>query len=445
MTMAVMEAEVSRVLAAFVTDMGLGQDAARALAGEYATASVGDLPGWLTEDRTEPVQATLFPIEAKYNSSQPRDPGGEDGGRWVSGPAGKAVGALKDALKLAGKIDLAPGEKLLGSSKVDSGGGGIRMALTENGDGKRMLRLGAGTEGYGRRDPDLGTAAWDGNPTREPLSSTERQRLNDESAALDHEYEGASPARQAEIDARLEEIQALEQADDVGFNGTAVLDAYSMERLAAKVRPAMDEAVEQERAENAAWDEIEDLEAKGNPDPERMAQLRRIVEPAGRDRGIVFDEGILPGSKWGDVHYSVELDDPSVGAYLTIGVAPKGAPDDWGNGEDWTGQFDAAETRRFLRLLEQYAKGVQAAAGVDTHSGGEGLKHWWVYGAGSTRWSTFTELYDQLRKEITDMSDDHVKAIAASWYHLRYGIWPGSDANRVKHGKPPRGHVVGPG
>jgi hypothetical protein len=43
------------------------------------------------------------------------------------------------------------------------------------------------------------------------------------------------------------------------------------------------------------------------------------------------------------------------------------------------------------------------------------------------------------------MSDDLAKRTAAQWFHERFGFWPGSDKNRVMHGKPPRGKKVGPG
>ena len=40
---------------------------------------------------------------------------------------------------------------------------------------------------------------------------------------------------------------------------------------------------------------------------------------------------------------------------------------------------------------------------------------------------------------------ERAKRVAAQWYHEATGRWPGSDANRVAHGKPPRGKVIGPG
>lgn len=84
----------------------------------------------------------------------------------------------------------------------------------------------------------------------------------------------------------------------------------------------------------------------------------------------------------------------------------------------------------------------ERVAGVDTHPGGEQLKHYWLYGGGAAKWSTWTELYHHLIKYL---NPEMAKRTAAQWFHDRYGIWPGSDLNKVKHGKPPRGHKVGPG
>jgi hypothetical protein len=85
---------------------------------------------------------------------------------------------------------------------------------------------------------------------------------------------------------------------------------------------------------------------------------------------------------------------------------------------------------------------IQAAAGMGTHPGGEQLKHYWLFGEGAAKWSTWTELRDHLLKYLNPSMADRT---AAQWFHDRYGFWPGADVNRVKHGKPPRGHRVGPG
>lgn len=391
-----------------------------------------------------PKVPALPPAERKFNPSEPRIPGGPHGGEWGSGGG---VHALKDALKLDGKIDLAPDEHLIGSGKIDADAGGARMALTEQ-NGKRILRLGVGPEGYGKADRSEGIAAWDGNPSRPPLSTTEKQHLNAEADRLDEEYDSASPARQAEIDARQEAIREQLTTDELGFNGTARLDEYSMGRLIDKIRPALDEAVEQEKVESKAWDEIESLQAKGNPDPARMARLREIAR-ADSTEAITFTEGIVPGSAWGDVHYEVYLDDTSTGARVALGVQPKNTPDDWGANKDWQGYFAAAETKKFLKLLDQYTAPTTGAraAGHDTTPGHDELHHYWTKDPrGLSQWAESPKPWTTLVAHLTKyVGPEKAKVYASRWFIEVFGFAAGSDLNRVTHGKPPRGNKVGPG
>jgi hypothetical protein len=72
---------------------------------------------------------------------------------------------------------------------------------------------------------------------------------------------------------------------------------------------------------------------------------------------------------------------------------------------------------------------VQAAAGVDTHPGGEQLKRYWLTGEGAAKWSTWTELYHHLVKYL---SPEMAKRTAAEWFHERYGYWPGDHKNTGK-------------
>lgn len=66
-------------------------------------------------------------------------------------------------------------------------------------------------------------------------------------------------------------------------------------------------------------------------------------------------------------------------------------------------------------------------AGVDTHLGGEQLKHYWLIGEGAAKWKTWTELYHHLLKYL---SPGRAKETAAAWFHERYGFWPGDKKNR---------------
>jgi hypothetical protein len=132
-----------------------------------------------------------------------------------------------------------------------------------------------------------------------------------------------------------------------------------------------------------------------------------------------------------------------------MAVKPSDAPDDWelisyvDGGTEGVRMTPAqlAKLRSVVASMEG-GSGVQAAAGIDAHPGDEQLKHYWLFGEGASRWSTWTELYHHLLKYL---NPEMAKRTAAEWYHLRYGDWPGSDTNRVRHDKPPRGHRVGPG
>jgi hypothetical protein len=78
--------------------------------------------------------------------------------------------------------------------------------------------------------------------------------------------------------------------------------------------------------------------------------------------------------------------------------------------------------------------------------GGEQLHEYWTRGAGLAKWAEtpkpWTALYGHL---VKFMPPEKAKRTAAEWFHDVFGFWPGADLNRVAHGKPPRGHLVGPG
>jgi hypothetical protein len=76
----------------------------------------------------------------------------------------------------------------------------------------------------------------------------------------------------------------------------------------------------------------------------------------------------------------------------------------------------------------------------------ERLHAYWTVGAGRHKWADasdpWTQLYHHLLKFL---NPDEAKRTAAQWFHEVKGYWPGADLNRVAHGKPPRGKVIGPG
>lgn len=92
--------------------------------------------------------------------------------------------------------------------------------------------------------------------------------------------------------------------------------------------------------------------------------------------------------------------------------------------------------------------GVSAHGGVEATAnpkpGSRGYFKWyWTKGPGRAKWSTWTELYHHILPKVTN--PNMAKRITEAWYFQTTGRHGGSDANRVAHGKPPRGKIVGPG
>jgi phage portal protein BeeE len=94
-------------------------------------------------------------------------------------------------------------------------------------------------------------------------------------------------------------------------------------------------------------------------------------------------------------------------------------------------------------LDEDELRLVTSAKGA---KGAEELHKYWVAGPGLAKWRAspqpWTTLYHHLLKYLPA---EEAKRTAAEWFHQVFGFWPGADLNRVTHGKPPRGHKVGPG
>lgn len=88
----------------------------------------------------------------------------------------------------------------------------------------------------------------------------------------------------------------------------------------------------------------------------------------------------------------------------------------------------------------------QRLAGHDVTPGHDQLHHYWTRGKGLAKWvkspHPWTTLKNHLQKYV---GPERAKRMAAQWFHEVFGFWPGSDLNRVTHGKPPRGKRVGLG
>lgn len=287
-------------------------------------------------------------------------------GRWVGG-------AIHDALKLEGKADLQHGEHLVGSDKVAGHSGTIRMALVDH-HGTKSLRLGIGDETFGSRDDEAGP--WRAGPDSTAAINADRKKLTAEQASLEHELSAGhvTPARKAAIEKRLTELDNMDTSEVVPAGYTANIDQHSAASLRSTLADALAKGEQEAARRNAVFDEIERLtkereplrvmptkwtpaqEAKWDSLTARIDQLQ--AEAGGFDY-TVFAEGSVPG-RWADVHYRVELDDPSVGVRVDLGAVPHGSgkslSDLVGNQQGAT--LDPAETKKFIHLLDQIEAGA---------------------------------------------------------------------------------------
>lgn len=101
-------------------------------------------------------------------------------------------------------------------------------------------------------------------------------------------------------------------------------------------------------------------------------------------------------------------------------------------------------------MAEQDDGEVLAAAGHDVTPGHDELHHYWTIGKGRRKWvnspTPWTTLLALLVEHVKPPKPLEVlKKWASRWFIEVKGYAAGSDKNRVAHGKPPRGKIVGPG
>jgi ADP-ribosyltransferase exoenzyme len=90
------------------------------------------------------------------------------------------------------------------------------------------------------------------------------------------------------------------------------------------------------------------------------------------------------------------------------------------------------------------------AAGQDITPGHDQLHHYWTRSPeGLARWveseTPWQTLVDNLVEEVKDKPLEVLKKWASRWFIEVFHFAAGSDLNRVTHGHPPRGKLVGPG
>jgi hypothetical protein len=103
------------------------------------------------------------------------------------------------------------------------------------------------------------------------------------------------------------------------------------------------------------------------------------------------------------------------------------------------------------RTQADIARRIQAfvitrALGHDVTPGHDQLHHYWTRGEGLAKWVDSPKPWTTLVAELTKyVGPEKAKVYASRWFIEVFGFAAGSDLNRVTHGKPPRGHLVGPG
>jgi len=203
---ALLRADLAGRMAAYKTarEIGLNNiDELRALEDEPP------LPGG-TGQSYAPLGAGAAPPAAtrtgvrKFNPGQPRVPGGEHGGEWST------TGAIKDALKLAGRIDLREDESLIASDWVgDSiGDADVVMALLNTSDGPRLY-LGIVASDDRRR-----WSAEDYGSTLE-LDLDRVRQIRSQLAELDSLARREAAAMEKKVDAYLQEDRPLDFDTDI--------------------------------------------------------------------------------------------------------------------------------------------------------------------------------------------------------------------------------------
>lgn len=86
------------------------------------------------------------------------------------------------------------------------------------------------------------------------------------------------------------------------------------------------------------------------------------------------------------------------------------------------------------------------AMGADVTPGHDELHHYWTKGKGLGKWAGSPKPWTTLVAHLTKyVGPAKAKQFASRWFIEVFGYAAGSDKNRVAHGKPPRGHLVGPG
>lgn len=279
----------------------------------------------------------------KFNPAQPRDPGGQGGGQWI-----------RDVLKLLGRMDLDPGEQLVGSDVIESDDGDLLAAWTDGPAGPRLrLGIGIGDEDRNRwRGRNLGgtvlldppavgrlRAAVDEMDTAAAARIPEARAMEAEIGKLEarrrelvrRQYKGLPKSNVRELDKIEERIEYLDgriasiAADVAERQGRLDRETDPEEQrfLTGMNNNRRGEAALHARERDLLVARREEIAGRGTAlSPDEIAEIRRLrAEIAAmwtrwhefRERDMA--SGSIP-TPWGNLTYGADLDEdlePSFG------------------------------------------------------------------------------------------------------------------------------------
>ncbi|HKT04760.1 MAG TPA: hypothetical protein VJT31_35040 [Rugosimonospora sp.] len=174
----------------------------------------------------------------------------------------------------------------------------------------------------------------------------------------DKELRPPQPGEADALNQRCDELEAIGLNEVCASGFTTRLGLPAVEQARQDLAGAVDRAEAKCQAINAWWDEHDRLEDAGDPD---ALAAHKATEREWEYE--VFTDARVPG-EWGDLAYRVELDDPSCGVDILLGVVPHGSTTftdlDEVSGAEAGCRLKAPEARKLISALGQ----VTGSAGV---------------------------------------------------------------------------------
>jgi hypothetical protein len=233
-----------------------------------------------------------------------------------------------DKLKLAGRIPLGDGEKLLSSRKIrtrtDFDSWDMVAAEVDTSTG-RQVRLGVVANAKN----------WAGGP-----DLVRRQRVTELNERIHRIESGEDDVSNDLYEQLLDERSDLGNSDDDAYDRTVTLSPNDL----ASLRADVESGVEQAKAHAKAWEKFQADHEDAFAESDRLFQLgqRRPLTPEEEARAaevnrtfqlfgeteMTHAEGIIPGGPEGDLAYEVLSNDEAEWT-VRFGIRPPDANDNW--------------------------------------------------------------------------------------------------------------------